>query len=97
MNNLDAPNRPLVMVAPSAKESLENRHDPWEDRLDKFKLYKVSEHMGYSFDEFLALPRHRVEMIVDKLRKEQEKIKELADKAAEEHRKKEAENRGRRH
>lgn len=52
-----------------------------ESRIREFKLYEITKHYGYNLTEFLHLPRHIVEFILEEQRDEESKARKARDKA----------------
>ncbi len=78
--NLDDHERPWALVADSDTDGLRQL---WglESRIREFKLYEITKHYGYNLTEFLHLPRHLVEFILEEQRDEESRARKARDKA----------------
>lgn len=64
-------NEPLRMVSKTLKEGL-MEGDMYRLRAWEYRTYNISSLMGMSFNEWLSLPPHRLDALLDDIRKEKE-------------------------
>lgn len=79
-SEMNDPQKPLALVADSDRDGLRGL---WgmETRIRQFKLYEIHKHYGYNLTEFLDLPRHIVEFILEEQRDEERKARIAREKA----------------
>jgi hypothetical protein len=78
--DLDNTDHPWALVADHDRDGL---RDLWgmEKRLMEFELYEIHSKYGYDFTQFISLPRHLVEFILNGRRDEERKLRVAREKA----------------
>lgn len=80
LEDLDTTDHPWALVADHNRDGL---RDLWgmEKRLMEFELYEIHSKYGYDFTQFISLPRHLVEFILNGRRDEERKLRVAREKA----------------
>lgn len=78
--DLDATQHPWPLISDTPRDGLRGLWSV-ERRLSEFELYEITKHYGYNFTEFISLPRHMVERILENRRDAERKIRDARQKA----------------
>lgn len=81
--DLDAPNRPLALVAENARDGnrrMSMRYKRYED----YRIYHIWDHYKLTLDKFVELPTADIEWMIERIVIENERMAKVAEKAKQE-------------